>query len=60
MQQIHQCVLEPIGVIPILERENELVWQLLDDGVDLGNIRYFYNNPACEVDELLATHIDGQ
>lgn len=33
---------------------------LLDDGADLGNIRYFYNSPACEVDEMLATHIDGE
>ncbi len=59
-QEVIDRVLDPIYTRPILERENQLVWDLLDDGADLGNIRYFYNFPACVIDEMLATHINGE
>ncbi len=41
----------------ILERENNLIWKRIDRGENMDNRRYFYNSPACEVDEALITHI---
>ena len=43
----------------MLERENNSIWERLDNNEILDNRRYFYHSPACEVDEALFTHIDG-
>lgn len=59
-QEITARVFHPICEDSILERENNYIWQRLAQGENQGNRREFYNSPACEMDESLMTHINGE
>ncbi len=44
----------------IHERENNATVQRMMDGEKLANHRPLYVSPACEMDEALMTHINGE